>query len=118
MGLFQKIALMFTVSILTFGLDPLDSSAASSNPDVKKDVPGVETKVKQVPNGGASATPLWKVYWEKARQRVLLKKYPEAVQEFRKALALKSNLDEARLELAQVLITLERWGEAITEMET
>ncbi|MGA3083907.1 MAG: tetratricopeptide repeat protein [Thermodesulfobacteriota bacterium] len=117
MGLFQKIALMFTVWVLIFGLDPLDSSAASSTPKVNKEVPGIETKIKQVPGEGALATPLWKVSWEKARQWVLLKKYPEAVQEFRKALVLKSNLDEARLELAHVLSTLERWGEAITEMD-
>ena len=116
MGLFQKFALMLPVWSLTFGLVPFDISAAPSTPK-GKEVPGIETKIKQVPGEGALAVPLWKVYWEKARQGVLLKKYPEAVQDFRNALILKPNLDEARLELAQVLITLERWGEALTELD-
>ncbi|MBA4392416.1 MAG: hypothetical protein C0407_02570, partial [Desulfobacca sp.] len=61
--------------------------------------------------------PPWKVLWEKARQGVLEKKYSEAIQNFRQALTLKPNLDEARLELSQVLVILEHWGEAITELE-
>ncbi len=80
-------------------------------------MPGVETKIKQVPGESTSSIPLWKIHWEKARQSVLLKKYPEAVLDFQKALALKPNLDEARLELAQVLVTLERWGEAVIELD-
>lgn len=78
---------------------------------------GVETKVKQVPTNGSEGVPLWKIHWEKARQSVLAQKYPEALQQFRQALSFKPNLDEARLELAQVLVSMEKWGEAAKELE-
>lgn len=117
MGLFQKTALMLSVWILASGLIFWEVSAAPGNPRTKKEVPGVETKVKQVPGQSPSSIPLWKIHWEKARQSVLQKKYPEAVLDFQKALVLKPNLDEARLELAQVLVTQERWGEAVVELE-
>jgi len=117
MTLFQKLFLVLLVGVLTLGVGRWDTSAASNDKKMIKEVPGVETKVKQVPGEGSFTVPLWKVHWEKARQWVLLKKYPEAVQDFRQALALKPNLDEARQELAQVLVTLERWGEAIHELE-
>jgi tetratricopeptide (TPR) repeat protein len=117
MGLFQKIALILLVWFLSFGPIYWEVSAAPGNPKTHKDVPGVETKIKQVPGERTFTIPLWKVHWEKARQLVLQKKYPEALQDFRQALFLKPNLDEARLELAQVLVTMERWGEAIIELD-
>ncbi|HMK66162.1 MAG TPA: tetratricopeptide repeat protein, partial [Thermodesulfobacteriota bacterium] len=91
--------------------------AASVERKTPREIPGVETKIRQVPGDSTRAFPLWKQHWEKARQSVILKKYPEAVQDFQKALALKPNLDEARQELIQVLVTLERWGEAVKELE-
>jgi tetratricopeptide (TPR) repeat protein len=102
-------------------INPVEHSALSAVPNTPKtkmtrEAPGVETKIKQVPGENTLPVPLWKVHWEKARQFVLQKKYPEAVLDFQQALTLKPNLDEARLELAQVLVTLERWGEAIIEL--
>ncbi len=93
--------------------------AAPADPAKKpaQEKPGVETKIKQVPGEGSHSTPLWKGYWEKARGAVLLNQYNEAVRFFRQALALKPNLDEARLELARVLESQEKWGEAIGELE-
>ncbi len=118
MAFFQTLLLALLVWVLTFPVGQGELSAAS-NPKTKttREMPGVETKVKQVPGDSPFKVPLWKIHWEKARQSVLLKKYPEAVLDFQKALALKPNLDEARLELAQVLVTQERWGEAVTELE-
>jgi tetratricopeptide (TPR) repeat protein len=113
----QKTSLAFLIWVLLPWPGPGDLPGAVTDRKTPKEVPGVETKIKQVPGEGAYTFPLWKVHWEKARQLVLLKKYSEAVQDFRQALALKPNLDEARQELSQVLITLERWGEAITELE-
>ncbi len=107
----------FLIGVLLLWPGPGSLLGAVTDRKTSKEVPGVETKIKQVPGVGAYTFPLWKVHWEKARQSVLLKKYSEAVQDFRQALALKPNLDEARQELSQVLITIERWGEAITELE-
>jgi tetratricopeptide (TPR) repeat protein len=114
----QKISLALLVWVLTILWGHYEISAAPNIPKTKtnRDVPGVETKIKQVPGESTFTVPLWKVHWEKARQSVLQKKYPEAVLDFQNALTLKPNLDEARLELAQVLVTLERWGEAIIEL--
>lgn len=114
---FQSIGLIFLVWILIPWGAPEGPAGVATTKRTPKEVPGVETKIKQVPGEGAYTVPLWKVHWEKARQSVLQKRYPEAVQDFRKALTLKPNLDEARQELCQVLITLERWGEAIGELE-
>jgi tetratricopeptide (TPR) repeat protein len=112
-----KGSLVFLLGVLIFWQGPEDLLGAANVRKPSKEVPGVETKIRQVPGEGAYTFPLWKVHWEKARQSVLLKKYSESVKDFRQALALKPNLDEARQELAQVLITLERWGEAVTELE-
>jgi tetratricopeptide (TPR) repeat protein len=117
MALFQNISLVLLVWVLINPAEPHELSAASVKPKITREVPGVETKIKQVPGESVPTIPLWKIHWERARQSVLLKKYPEAVADFQKALVLKPNLDEARLELAQVLVTLERWGEAIIELE-
>jgi tetratricopeptide (TPR) repeat protein len=119
MAFFQTLLLVLLVWVMTFSAGEGKLSAASNPPKAKttREVPGVETKIKQVPGDGTISTPLWKVHWEKARQSVLLKKYPEAVLDFQRALALKPNLDEARIELAQVLVTLERWGEAVIELD-
>lgn len=108
---------VFLIGFLSIGMGLWEIGAAPTQPKKSKEVPGVETKIKQVPGEGAYSVPLWKVEWEKARQWVLLKKYPEAILAFRQALGLKPNLDEARQELVQVLVTLERWGEAVTELE-
>ncbi|MEW6184336.1 MAG: tetratricopeptide repeat protein [Thermodesulfobacteriota bacterium] len=69
-----------------------------------------------MPRSGSPVVPLWNFHWEKARQAALAQKYSEAVQSFHQALTLKPNLDEARLELAQVLRTMERWAEASKEL--
>jgi tetratricopeptide (TPR) repeat protein len=115
----QKVSLVLLVWVLTILWGHYEISAAPNNPKPKinREVPGVETKVKQVPGESTYTVPLWKIHWEKARNLVLQKKYAEAVLDFQQALTLKPNLDEARLELAQVLVTLERWGEAIVELE-
>jgi tetratricopeptide (TPR) repeat protein len=118
MAWFPKIGLLVLVWILPMAMGLWETSEALPKKPKPKEVPGVETKIKQVPGEGAYTIPLWKDQWEKARQGVLQKKYSEAIQDFRQALTLKPNLDEARLELVQVLITLERWAEAINEMET
>jgi tetratricopeptide (TPR) repeat protein len=111
--------LFILLSLNGFLFPGLVQTALAAPPERKapKELPGVETKIRQVPGDSTRAFPLWKQHWEKARQSVILKKYPEAVQDFQKALALKPNLDEARQELVQVLVTLERWGEAVKELE-
>lgn len=118
MAWFPKISLTLLVWVLLLAVGLWDASGALNKKTNPKEVPGVETKIKQVPGEGALTVPLWKLQWEKARQGVLQKKYSEAIQNFRQALTLKPNLDEARLELVQVLITQERWTEAISELET
>jgi tetratricopeptide (TPR) repeat protein len=114
---FQRVWVASLIWILALAAGFGDSWGAVNKKNGSKDLPGVETKIKQVPGLGGQATPHWKILWEKARQEVLQKKYLEAIQDFRQALTLKPNLDEARQELAQVLLILERWGEAIGELE-
>lgn len=116
-ALSYKISAAWLVWSLLVWAGPEDSWGAFENKKKTKEMPAIETKIKQVPGEGAFTIPLWKIHWEKARESVLLKRYPEAVQDFRQALSLKPNLDEARQELSQVLVTLERWGEAISELE-
>jgi len=112
-----KKGLPVLIGILTLVSGPGTVSEAANKKASGKEIPAVETKIKQVPGLRGEKTPQWKVLWEKAREGILQKKYPEAIQDYRKALSLKPNLDEARQELAQVLLNLERWGEALTELE-
>jgi tetratricopeptide (TPR) repeat protein len=82
-----------------------------------REVPPIETKVKQVPGDGSYSVPFWKQHWERGRKLVFQKEYGPAVTAYKQALALKPNLDEARLELVRLLETLQRYEEASREME-
>ncbi len=82
-----------------------------------REVPPIETKVKQVPGDGSYSVPFWKQHWEQARKFVFQKEYGPAVTAYKQALALKPNLDEARLELVRLLETLQRYEEASRELE-
>jgi tetratricopeptide (TPR) repeat protein len=96
-------------------------SAEAQGPSPKapglREVPPIETKVKQVPGDGSYAVPFWKQHWERARKSVFQKEYGPAVTAYKQALALKPNLDEARLELVRLLETLQRYDEASRELE-
>ena len=61
--------------------------------------------------------PFWKQHWERGRKFVFQKEYGQAVAAYKQALALKPNLDEARLELVRLLETLQRYEEASRELE-
>jgi tetratricopeptide (TPR) repeat protein len=95
--------------------------ARAQNPPLKKpefrEAPPIETKVRQVPGEGSFSVPLWKQHWELARKAVLQKEIPQAVAAYRQALALKPNLDEARLELVRILESGQRYEEAAAELE-
>jgi len=82
-----------------------------------REVPPIETKVKQVPGDGTYSVPFWKQHWERGRKFVIQKEYGPAVAAYKQALALKPNLDEARLELVRLLETLQRYEEASRELE-
>ena len=96
-------------------------SAEAQGPSPKapgfREVPPIETKVKQVPGDGSYPVPFWKQHWERGRKLVLQKEYGPAVTAYKQALALKPNLDEARLELVRLLETLQRYEEASRELE-
>jgi tetratricopeptide (TPR) repeat protein len=96
-------------------------SAEAQGPSPKapgiQEVPPIETKVKQVPGEGSYSVPLWKQHWERGRKFVLQKEYGPAITAYKQALALKPNLDEARLELVRLFETLQRYEEASKELE-
>lgn len=93
---------------------------AQAPPPKKPDLrgtPPIETKVRQVPGAGSFSVPLWKQHWEWARKALLDKETSRAIAAYRQALALKPNLDEARLELVRVLESEQRYEEAAAELE-
>ena len=99
----------------------LPAGALAQAPTLKKPElrgsPPIETKIRQVPGNGGFSVPHWKQQWELARKAVLQKEIPQAIAAYRQALALKPNLDEARLELVRVLESVQRYEEAAVELE-
>jgi len=61
--------------------------------------------------------PDWKVIWDQARQLSREKKYREAIVQYELLLARKENVDEARWEYTSILLHLERWRKAKTQLE-
>ena len=56
--------------------------------------------------------PQWKVIWDEARMSALKGDFDLAVDRYRNLLSMKSNLQEARWELASLMMYLKRWEEA------
>ena len=61
--------------------------------------------------------PQWKTVWDEARKNALHGDFEEAVRLYRSLLVMKSNLEEARWELASLLMYLKRWDEASVPLE-
>lgn len=61
--------------------------------------------------------PLWKSKWDSARILSRERKYPAALTLYRELLSVKPTLDEARFEMAQILIHLGQKQEAIKALE-
>ncbi|MCX7668009.1 MAG: tetratricopeptide repeat protein, partial [Atribacterota bacterium] len=61
--------------------------------------------------------PDWLARWELARVLSYVKRYEEAVSEYRKLIREKPNLAEARIELANVLFWQGKKEQALKEME-
>ena len=61
--------------------------------------------------------PQWKALWDNAREKALQGNFDAALEEYRTLLGLKSNLKEARWELARLLMYLKRWDEADEPLE-
>ena len=61
--------------------------------------------------------PQWKSVWEEARKNALQGNFEDALHFYRSLLQMKSNLEEARWELARLLMHLKRWGEAAEHLE-
>ena len=59
----------------------------------------------------------WKALWDEARKSALQGDFEKAVQQYKTLLVLKSNLEEARWELARIMIYLKRWDEAAELLE-
>jgi len=58
------------------------------------------------------AVPQWKVLWNEARKSALQGDFDAALRQYRGLLVLKSNLQEARWELARLLMYLKHWQAA------
>jgi tetratricopeptide (TPR) repeat protein len=61
--------------------------------------------------------PQWKRMWDAARESALQGDFEESVRLYRALLMLKDNLQEARWELAKLMMYLKRWGEAAELLE-
>ena len=62
-------------------------------------------------------SPNWKVNWDLARSLYRDKKYPEALVQYEILFTQKENIDEARWEYVTILIYLNRWDNAKSELE-
>jgi len=62
-------------------------------------------------------TPPWKALWDEARKSALSGDFDKAVRQYKALLVLKSNLEEARWELARVLIYTRDWNNAADLLE-
>jgi tetratricopeptide (TPR) repeat protein len=56
--------------------------------------------------------PQWKALWDEARKSALQGDFETAQRQYKALLLLKSNLEEARWELARLLMYLKRWDES------
>jgi len=61
--------------------------------------------------------PQWKSVWDAARESALQGDFDKAVRSYRALLVLKENLQEARWELAKLMMYLKRWNEAAELLE-
>lgn len=61
--------------------------------------------------------PQWKTVWDEARESALQGDFEKAVRLYKALLVLKSNLEEARWELAKLTMYLKRWDEAAELLE-
>ena len=61
--------------------------------------------------------PQWKVLWDQARESALQGDFDTALHQYKALLVLKSNLEEARWELARLLMYMKHWGEAADFLE-
>ena len=111
------VGLAFSGAVLLHPLVNTEAQGPSTKAPGFREVPPVETKVRQLPGDGSYSVPLWKQHWERGRKFVFQKEYGPAVTAYKQALALKPNLDEARLELVRLLETLQRYEEASRELE-
>jgi len=56
--------------------------------------------------------PQWKTVWDEARKNARLGDFETSLRQYKALLVLKSNLEEARWELARLMMYLKRWDEA------
>ena len=61
--------------------------------------------------------PAWKALWDEARKSALQGDFGKAQSQYKALLVLKSNLEEARWELARVMIYMKNWSEAADLLE-
>ena len=61
--------------------------------------------------------PQWKAVWDEARKSALQGDFEKALRQYKALLVLKSNLEEARWELARLMMYLKRWDEAAELLE-
>ncbi|MGB3649287.1 MAG: tetratricopeptide repeat protein, partial [Desulfobulbales bacterium] len=61
--------------------------------------------------------PHWKALWDQARQSARQGDFETALRQYKALLELKSNLEEARWELARIMVYLKRWVEAAELLE-
>ncbi|MBW2466127.1 MAG: tetratricopeptide repeat protein [Deltaproteobacteria bacterium] len=64
-----------------------------------------------------SDLPQWKIIWDAARNNALKGDFDEALHFYKALLKMKNNLDEARWEMARLLMYLKRWDEAVEPLE-
>jgi tetratricopeptide (TPR) repeat protein len=61
--------------------------------------------------------PQWKMLWDEARNSALQGDFATSLRQYKALLLLKNNLEEARWELARLMVYLKRWEEASEHLE-
>lgn len=94
--------------------------AAEEHAPVVKTIP-VEKAVRAVPDHDVSyedtLSPEWKLTWDTARQLYRDQKYKEALVQYELLLAQKESVEEARWEYTSILLHLQRWEQAVVQLE-
>jgi len=113
-----KLFISFFSSVISFAVVIVVSSYAG---DVDTRIALAKAQDKLVPDHEIqyeeTLSPDWKVNWDLARSLYREKKYPEALVLYEILFTQKENIDEARWEYVTILIYLNRWDNAKSELE-
>jgi len=112
------IHLVAILCLATFFSLPVRAELRGNSPKAEA---VVQTQARVLPDHDISyedsQSPEWKSSWDAARQLYRDKKYKEALIQYEILLHRKGSVDEARWEYTSILLRLERWEQAIVQLE-